>query len=600
MLKKILDLIIKHKIITSVIIFILVGGSVWAYKAAHSSIQETRYVLGSVEKGTIIVTVSGTGQVSAANQLDIKPIVSGKITSLPVVVGQEVKSGVLIAKIDSSDAYKSVRDAESALESAKLSLEKLQQAADPLSLLQAENSIISAKESKANAEENLAKAYEDGFNAVADAFLDLPTIISALYEILYGSNINSNQWNVDYYANSLNLNQAAIYTYQESAESSYELARRQYDQNFIDYKATSRFSDSETIEKLIDETYITSKNIAEAIKNANNFIQFYIDKTKENNLQPVAQSTAHLSTLNGYTGTINNFVSNLLSIKNTIQNSRASITSSERTIAEKEGSLENLKAGADPLDIKTQELSIKQKEIALTDAWGKLADYTIRATFDGIIASVDVKKGDIASSGSALATLITKQRIAEISLNEVDVAQVKVGQKATLTFDAAEDLTITGEVVEVDTLGTVSSGVVSYDVKINFDTQDERIKPGMSVSAAIITQTHQDVLAVPSSAVKSNNDINYVLKLSEQYTDTTAQGVNSAEKPSQVQVEIGLSDDTNIEITSGLTEGDIIVVKTITSSSSSSSSSSINKSSNSSGSIFGGNDGPPNGAMMIR
>ena len=86
------------------------------------------------------------------------------------------------------------------------------------------------------------------------------------------------------------------------------------------------------------------------------------------------------------------------------------------------------------------------------------------------------------------------------------MAKVKVGQKVTLTFDAIEDLSITGEVAEIDTLGTVSQGVVNYAVKIVFDTQDERVKSGMSVSAAIITDVKQDVLLVPNAAVKSNDE----------------------------------------------------------------------------------------------
>jgi HlyD family secretion protein len=107
------------------------------------------------------------------------------------------------------------------------------------------------------------------------------------------------------------------------------------------------------------------------------------------------------------------------------------------------------------------------------------------------------KKGESISSGGTVATLITEQQVAEISLNEVDVAQVEVGQKVTLTYDAIEDLQISGSVAEVDLIGTTNQGVVSYTVTILFDTQDERIKPGMSVSATIITEIKQEVIVVP-------------------------------------------------------------------------------------------------------
>jgi HlyD family secretion protein len=241
------------------------------------------------------------------------------------------------------------------------------------------------------------------------------------------------------------------------------------------------------------------------------------------------------------------------------------IAAAEATIKEKELSLADLKIGTDPLDIRSQEIAVRQKENALFDAREKLSDYTVRAPFDGVVASIDIKRGDTVSSGSAVATLITRQRTAEISLNEIDVAKMSIGQKTTLTFDAVEGLNITGEVGEIDAIGTVTQGVVTYTVKIVFDTQDERIKPGMSVSAAIITTMRQDVLSVPNNAIKTNNDISYVEILSDAGSSTDGvQGVISSTPPRQQVVEIGVSNDISTEILSGLAEGDQIIIRTIT------------------------------------
>jgi HlyD family secretion protein len=77
-----------------------------------------------------------------------------------------------------------------------------------------------------------------------------------------------------------------------------------------------------------------------------------------------------------------------------------------------------------------------------------------------------------------------------------------MGQKVTMTFDAIPDLTMTGTVAEIDTLGTVTQGVVSYTVKIAFDTDNTDVKPGMTVSAMIITNTKIDVCKVPLSLDK--------------------------------------------------------------------------------------------------
>jgi HlyD family secretion protein len=550
---KIIKKILASKLLLAITILILLGGGYWGYKAFFGASAAVRYVSAQVQKGTLIVSVSGSGQVSASNQVDIKPKVSGDVVYIGVKNGQEVKAGALIAQLDATDAQKAVRDAEANLESAKLSLEKLKQPADTLSILQAENSLAQAKESKLDAEAALKKAYDDGFNTISNAFLDLPTVITGLHDVLFNSDFSINQENLSYYANAVKSYDDKVLQYKDDAYSGYQTARAAYNKNLSDYKIVTRYSDTSQIESLLDETYNTTKSIAEAIKNANNLIQFYIDKLTERNLKHDSRADAALTNLNTYTGKTNTHLLNLLSIQNTIRNSRDAIVNADRSIAEKTESLAKLKAGADALDIQSAELTVKQRENALLDAKEKLADYYVRAPFDGIIAKVNAKKGDSVSSASILATLITRQKLAEISLNEVDVAKIKVGQKATLTFDAIPDLTITGQVAEIDTVGTVTQGVVTYAVKITFDTQDDRVKPGMSISAAIITDIKQDALLVPNSAVKQQGDTAYV----EIFAGET-------QVPRRQTVQIGLSNDTMTEVTNGLKEGDQIVTQTIT------------------------------------
>lgn len=389
--------------------------------------------------------------------------------------------------------------------------------------------------------------------------------MTGLQDILFDSTINNNQENIDYYANAVRTYDEKVDQYKDDADNAYQTARTAYDKNFEDYKSASRFSQTNVIESLVNETYEATKDVAEAVKSVNDLIQFYKDKLAEHNLNPNAIADTSLTSLNAYTGKTNAHISNLLSIKNTIQTDKETIVDSDRTIAEKTESLAKLKAGANPLDIQSQELTVKQRENALLDAKEKLADYFIRVPFDGTTAQLNVKKGDTISTGTAVATLITKQRIAEISLNEVDVAKIKLGQKVTLTFDAIDGLSITGEVVDIDTIGTVAQGVVTYNVKIGFDTQDERVKPGMSVSAVIIIDVKQNVLVVPNSAVKTQGNTQYVEVLD--HTPSQSQGdqaVVSSVPPRQQAVETGLSNDASTEIISGLKEGDRIITQTVT------------------------------------
>jgi len=574
MLKNFLSSIKRHRIISAIILIAIFGIGYYAYTKSNNNSSETRYVLAAVEKGMLIVSVSGSGQVSVLNQIDVKPKVSGDLTYVGVQKGQEVKAGTILAQINSQDAQKTIRDAQENLDSAKLSLQKLLNPPDQLSLLQAQNTLTQAKESKQKAEDDLVKTYDDSFNTIANAFLDLPGVMAGLHDIIYGSDLAIGVWNADFYASAANFYDEKAIQYKDTLYESYNKARVSYDKNFSDYKSANRFSQTDIIESLAIETYDTTKDIAQAVKDANNLIQFYKDKMTEHGLKPMTLSDTHLASLNSYTGKTNSHIGSLLSIKSSIQSGKQSIINYARTIEEKTQSLANVLAGPDSIDLQSQQMTIRQRENALSDAKQKLADYSVYAPFDGIIAEATVKKGDAVSAGTTIATMITKQKIAEISLNEIDAAKVKDGQKVTLTFDAIENLTISGQVLEIDALGTVTQGVVSYNVKIGFDTQDDRIKPGMSVSAAIVTDVKQNVLSVPNSAIKTTSGVAYV-QILDQPTQNSAQsaaagqsasvsqGITSLIPPRQQQVEIGISNDTTTEIISGLKEGDQIVVRTV-------------------------------------
>ena len=288
-----------------------------------------------------------------------------------------------------------------------------------------------------------------------------------------------------------------------------------------------------------------------------------------------------LSTINSDLSKMNSDVSSLLSLQNTIKSDKDAISNSD-------------------LDLQSQQLSLQNSKNSLQDAKDALANYYIYAPFSGVIGAVNVQKGDTISSGTSAITFITQKDITSISLSETDIPKIKLGQKAVLTFDAIDGLTIAGQVSEIDTIGTVSQGVVNYNVKITFDTQDDRIKPGMSISANIITDTQQNVLTVPNSAVKSKNGLNYVLVLNqkEDLTSSSAsQGFVSAVAPTQKTVQIGSADSTNTEITSGLSEGDQVVVRTISSSATAITTSSASKTTTSATrSLMGGGGGLGGGA----
>jgi len=525
-LNKIKLYIVAHKKISIIVLIIILLLGFWIYKKVSNNSGEIRYVTSVVEKGTIISSVSGTGQVSASNQVDLKAKVSGDIVSINVKSGKKVLKGTLIAQIDAEEMQKSLRDAELSLQSAKISLEKLK-----------------IQNSKENISADLQKAYDDGFTDVSDAFLDLPSVLTGLEDVLAETNLSSSA--------ARSAGKTAI-NYRDQAEKLYYTADDSYKNANGAFRDINRESSVEEIEKVIGSTYDVVKTLSDALKTAKNFVDYMADDAENNSNFTSAQDS-----LSEYINTISGHLSVLYSAKQEIETNKDGFLTSD-------------------LDLQSSEISVQQKENSLKDLKDELADYYVRAPFSGTVADIAVEKSDSISSGTTVATFITESKIAEIPFNEVDIAQIESGQKATLIFDAISDLTISGEVVEVDSVGTVSSGVVNYNVKISFDTQDERIKPGMSVTASVITDMAQDVLVVSSSAVKTKNGTSYVEVFSNALAEVKNGELGSISSilPEKKVVKVGLSDDTTTEIISGIKEGEIVVVKTVSGSSSSSTTSS--------------------------
>ncbi len=534
-----------HKILGS--LFAIIAVVVVYYGFFRKTAGQTQYVLAAVEKGTIVTSISGSGQVSALNQTDIKPKVSGTLTYIGVKAGQQVSAGQVLASVDSRDAQRAVRDAQIGLESAQIALEKMRHDQETGAVTTADD---------------LTQSYKDAYSRVSDAFLDLPNIIELARGVLYDdtvSPIGGCSPNICEYVELTSQDfRSGFLPITARAESDYKLAKDVYDSNFAAYQNVRFDASPEEITAILKTAEKTAQILAQAVKSEQTMLDTLVTEIKyEADLKLRGGEVPQQVTT--YQNNIDSAVSNLNSILLSLGNARRSIESAQTSL--EDAALTN------PTDIRSQENTVAQRQAALEDAQVNLSDYTVRASFSGVVANSDIKVGDSVSGSTIIATLLTKQSIAEISLNEIDVSKVEVGQKATLTFDAIDSLTIAGEVSEIDTLGTVSQGVVTYDVKIGFDTQDERVKPGMSVSAAIITDAKQDVLMVPNSAIKTTGGISYA----EVPQDPTGLSANTAgvvlnPAPKQQSVEVGVANDSMTEITGGLKEGDLVVTRTITSS----------------------------------
>lgn len=135
----------------------------------------------------------------------------------------------------------------------------------------------------------------------------------------------------------------------------------------------------------------------------------------------------------------------------------------------------------------------------------------------------------------------------DVSVDELDINSVEIGQEAAVTFDAIEDEEFTGEVTEIGNTASVNGGVAKYTVSISVP-KDEAMKQGMNASATITIENRENVITIPVNALQEKGDKVFV------YTKEDADGNLSGE----TEVTTGLSDGTTVEITEGLSEGDTV------------------------------------------
>ncbi|MBY0376626.1 HlyD family efflux transporter periplasmic adaptor subunit, partial [Patescibacteria group bacterium] len=380
------------------------------------------------------------------------------------------------------------------------------------------------------------KSYDNGIATVANAIFEINTTLDGLESVQNQPSLSESV---------ASNNGSTAKAYRQSEITNYYKAKDAYNISAKDFAKLNGTSTSADLEKVLGETYNTAKYLSDAISNMISFVNLLSNSS--NNSQGF---TTYQNTLAGYSQNINSDLSSLTTAITSITNSTDSSQNAN-------------------LDLQSAELTVTQRENALSDAKEKLSDYFIRAPYTGTIANLTLKNSDSVSASTVVASLATDKQIAEISLNEVDVAKIKTGEKASMTFDAVPDLSISGTVDEIDSIGTVSQGVVTYNVKITFDSQDERVKSAMSVSASITTDMKQDILVVPNSAIKSQNGSSYIEMFSVPLSAPTdgLQGAISKIPPTKVHVKVGISNDARTEIISGVNEGDEIVMRTILSTS---------------------------------
>ncbi|SDN18149.1 efflux RND transporter periplasmic adaptor subunit [Allokutzneria albata] len=221
---------------------------------------------------------------------------------------------------------------------------------------------------------------------------------------------------------------------------------------------------------------------------------------------------------------------------------------------------------------------VTQAKAALTEAKANLAAAVLKAPAEGTVVSISGSVGNPATSGSSgggssggsssssssssgnaasnttsgfivLSDLVNFQVKANIA--EIDISRLKAGQDATVTINALPDKQFPAKVNQIDLTPTTSGNVVQYGVTLNLDQVPDGLKPGQSASVQVVVAKVDNALTVPSFAVQSTGGTHRVTVWSNgQQTLRT--------------VQVGVKGEQSTQITSGLTEGELVVIPTAT------------------------------------
>jgi RND family efflux transporter MFP subunit len=183
------------------------------------------------------------------------------------------------------------------------------------------------------------------------------------------------------------------------------------------------------------------------------------------------------------------------------------------------------------------------------DAAQAVVDNTIlSAPFSGQVDKDNATVGQIVSPSVPIATISNSNLEIDTDIPEIDMAGVKIGDEADVTLDAfGNTIVFPATIISVDSAPSVINGISAYGAKLKFNNSDNRIETGMTANINIISESKTNILIVPISAVIQKNNGYFVM------VDN-----GNSQKESE-EVTVGIHDDKNIEITSGLKAGEKVL-----------------------------------------
>ncbi len=218
----------------------------------------------------------------------------------------------------------------------------------------------------------------------------------------------------------------------------------------------------------------------------------------------------------------------------------------DATVAAQAANVAAAKAGLDRANSKLAQVTAQAQMAGV-----RLDDTVLVAPFAGVVAQVDAKVGELVGSTPVVSVLDVSAFEVKVTVDEVDVASIAVGQQVVVLVDALGLPTLRGSVVRVSPEAQSDRGVVSYEVIVKVTPDERSFKAGMTASAQIVTAEAKGVIGVPRTAI-------------HEVDGATMVTVIEAGKRVERAVTVGLRGNELTEIRSGIKAGDIVEVTAVT------------------------------------
>ncbi len=467
-----------------------------------------------VQRASYVNKVAVSGKVVAAQGSDLGFDQSGRVSSVTVHVGDKVKAGTIIASIDNGAIRADIVQKQATLEKERAKLAALERG--------------TRTEELAEAEQTYTDASSALLIALRNAHVEIEGALITKIDSLF---INGNTSNPE----------ITIRTQSFNEKRSIENERLVVGEKVGHWKtALSTLSPTPDAAAIASARTISTDTIR-AVKS-------FVDRlaTIAGAMTP-ANSGVQQADIDTDLQAVNAAAVQVGDAATAEQTAYAAWTSATRTLTLKQ-------AGSASEDITAQAAQVRSAEADVASADAQLRKALIIAPYDGTITKMDLKVGEIVSpSASEVSIMGTNTFEVDSYIPEVYIAQISTDNKATLTLDAfGNDVVFNAAVTSIDPGETIRDGVSTYKTKLQLVDGDPRIRSGMTANIQIITETEEGAIAVPQGVIITKDGAKYVQ-------------VRSGTEVHEVPVTVGgTAGFGQVEILSGLNEGDVVILPPVT------------------------------------